>query len=51
MDEAATVPIPNNRYGLSKFLKEQLVEYEVRTHGLKAVTLRVFMMYDENEDL
>ena len=51
MDEAATVPIPNNRYGLSKLLGEQLVEYEVRTHGLKAVTLRPFMMYDENEDL
>ena len=51
MDEAATVPIQNNRYGLSKLLGEQLVEYEVRTHGLKAVTLRPFMMYDENEDL
>ena len=42
---------PNNRYGLSKLLGEQLVEYEVRTYGLKAVTLRPFMMYDENETL
>jgi nucleoside-diphosphate-sugar epimerase len=36
---------------LSKLLGEQLVEYEVRTHGLSAVTLRPFMVYDENEDL
>src|SRR6185437_287660 len=51
MDEADSNPRPNNRYGLSKLLGEQLVEYEVRTHGLQAVTLRPFMMYDEQEDL
>ena len=51
MDEAISNPQPNNRYGLSKLLGEQLVEYEVRTHGLKAVSLRPFMVYDENEDL
>jgi nucleoside-diphosphate-sugar epimerase len=51
MDEVTTIPRPNNRYGLTKYLGEQLVEYEVRTHGLRAVTLRPFMMYDENEDL
>jgi nucleoside-diphosphate-sugar epimerase len=51
MDEVTTVPRPNNRYGLSKLLGEQLVEYEVRTYGLRAVTLRPFMIYDENEDL
>ncbi len=51
MDEAISDPKPNNRYGLSKLLGEQLVEYEVRTHGLSAVSLRPFMMYDENEDL
>jgi nucleoside-diphosphate-sugar epimerase len=50
MDEAASNPRPNNRYGLSKLIGEQLVEYEVRTNGLRAVTLRPFMMYDENED-
>jgi nucleoside-diphosphate-sugar epimerase len=50
MDESISRPEPNNRYGLSKLLGEQLVEYEVRTHGLRAVTLRPFMMYDENED-
>ena len=51
MDEAISNPRPNNRYGLSKLLGEQLVEYEVKQHGLRAVSLRPFMMYDENEDL
>ena len=50
MDESA-VPTPNNRYGLTKLLGESLVEYEVAQHGLSAVTLRPFMMYDEDEDL
>lgn len=51
MDEALADPRPNNRYGLTKLLGEKLVEYEVRTHGLRAVTLRPFMMYDEEEAL
>jgi nucleoside-diphosphate-sugar epimerase len=51
MDESISNPQPNNRYGLSKLLGEQLVEYEARTHGLKAVVLRPFMVYDEDEDL
>lgn len=51
MDESVSDPEPNNRYGLSKLLGERLVEYEVRTNALRAVTLRPFMMYDENEDL
>jgi nucleoside-diphosphate-sugar epimerase len=51
MDERISDPRPNNRYGLSKLLGEQLVDYEVRTHGLKAAVLRPFMVYDENEDL
>ncbi len=51
MDETDGLPQPNNRYGLSKWLGEQLVEYEVRTGGLKAVTLRPCMMYDETEDM
>lgn len=50
MDEAGEAH-PNNRYGLSKLLAEKLVEYEVEHHNLDAVTLRPFMMYDENEDL
>lgn len=51
MDESVSDPRPNNRYGLSKLLGEQLVEYEVRTHGLRGVSIRPFMIYDENEDL
>jgi nucleoside-diphosphate-sugar epimerase len=51
MDEDTSVPRPNNRYGLTKYLGEQLVEYEVRQYGLRAVTVRPFMVYDENEDL
>ena len=50
MDESLPDPRPNNRYGLSKWLGEQMLEYEVRSYGLKAVTLRPFMMYDEDED-
>ncbi len=50
MDESISDPKPNNRYGLSKLLGEQLVEYEVRTYGLKAVSIRPFMIYDENEN-
>ena len=51
MDESLSDPRPNNFYGLTKYLGEKLVEYEVRQHGLKAVSLRPFMMYDENEAL
>lgn len=51
MNEAVSNPRPNNRYGLSKLLGEQLVEYETRIYGLRAVSLRPFMMYDENEQL
>jgi nucleoside-diphosphate-sugar epimerase len=51
MDEGIADPNPNNRYGLSKLLGEKLVEYEVRTYGLRAITLRPFMIYDEWEDL
>lgn len=50
MDETA-VPQPANRYGLSKWLAEQMVDYEVRTSGLRAVTVRPCMVYDEMEDV
>lgn len=50
MSEEST-PKPNNRYGMSKLISESLVEYEVEQYGLKAATLRPFMMYDEDEDL
>ena len=51
MDEVLSVPRPNNRYGLTKWLGEQLIEYEVRSHGLRAVTVRPCMVYDEHETL
>jgi len=50
MDERL-MPKPNNRYGLSKLVGDWLVQYEVAQHGLSAVILRPFMMYDEDEDL
>jgi nucleoside-diphosphate-sugar epimerase len=49
--EETTLPQPANRYGLSKWLAEQMVEYEARTSGLQAVTLRPCMVYDEMEDV
>ena len=42
---------PNNLYGLSKLLGEQLVEYAMREWDLDAMILRPFMMYDEAEDM
>ena len=49
MAEDVVDPSPNNRYGLSKLIGEKLVEYEVRNSALKAVILRPFMIYDEEE--
>lgn len=49
LKEYETIPQPNNRYGLSKYLGEKLVEYEVINHKLKAATVRPFMFYHENE--
>lgn len=51
MSEDRADVAPNNRYGLSKYLAEKIVEYEVRNHGLKAVTVRPFMFYDEDETM
>jgi nucleoside-diphosphate-sugar epimerase len=51
MDEVATPPQPANRYGLTKWLAEQLIEYEVRSGGLNAVVLRPCMLYTEMEDI
>ena len=51
MDEAISNPRPNNRYGLSELLSGQLVEYELQTYGMRALSLRPFMMYDEDENL
>jgi nucleoside-diphosphate-sugar epimerase len=41
-------PRPNNRYGLTKWLGEQIVNYE-RSQGLRAVIVRPTMLYSENE--
>ncbi len=49
MAEDNKSPNPNNFYGLSKLLGEKIVEYEVKNFGLKAVILRPFMIYDEEE--
>jgi nucleoside-diphosphate-sugar epimerase len=49
MDEVHSIPQPNNRYALTKWMGEQLVDFEVRTSGLKAVILRPCMVYDEHE--
>jgi nucleoside-diphosphate-sugar epimerase len=41
---------PNNMYGLTKWLAEKIVEYEV-SKGLRAVSIRPFMMYDAEETI
>jgi len=41
---------PNNFYGLSKLMGEQLVRYEV-SNGLDAIIVRPFMFYHEDETL
>ena len=39
---------PNNFYGLSKLMGEQLVKYEIK-NGLDAIIVRPFMFYHESE--
>lgn len=39
---------PNNLYGLTKYLGEKLIEYELN-NGLDALIVRPFMFYDEDE--
>lgn len=50
LTEDSTLLLPNNRYGLSKKLSEQITQYEVETGGLDAVIVRPFMFYSEDED-
>lgn len=40
---------PNNLYGLTKYLGEKIVEFNVNYKNLKAITIRPFMIYDEDE--
>jgi len=51
MNEERNDIAPNNRYALSKLLAEKIVEYEVQNYGLRAVTVRPFMFYDEDETM
>lgn len=49
LDEDVTIPQPNNRYGLTKYLGEKIVQYEAQFNGLRAVAVRPFMFYHEDE--
>ncbi|MFP4323031.1 MAG: NAD-dependent epimerase/dehydratase family protein [Anaerolineales bacterium] len=40
---------PTNRYGLTKYMGEMLLDYEHREYGLDVVVLRPFMFYHEDE--
>jgi nucleoside-diphosphate-sugar epimerase len=50
LEEGRTDLHPNNVYGLSKLMGEQLVTYESK-NGLKAIIVRPFMFYHENETM
>lgn len=47
--EDKTGLMPNNIYGVTKLMVEQLVDYEVKNYLLRAVVVRPFMIYDESE--
>lgn len=49
LNEDTTPLKPNNIYGITKLMAEDLVTYEAKNNGLKAVTVRPFMIYDEEE--
>jgi len=49
--EDSTALRPNNRYALSKLLCEELTKYEVEYCGLRAVVVRPFMFYHEQEEI
>lgn len=49
--EDSTSLKPNNRYALSKLLCEELTKYEVEYGGLRAVIIRPFMFYHEDEEI
>lgn len=42
---------PNNRYGLSKYIVEQIVDYETLNYELSAINVRPFMIYDPYETM
>jgi len=45
------IPMPNNIYGLTKYLAEQIAVYEAVNNGLQCINLRPFMMYSEHENM
>lgn len=47
--EEDITPKPNNIYGITKYMGEQLVTYEGEHSGLRYINLRPFMMYSEHE--
>lgn len=49
MHEEGSEIVPTNRYGLTKYLGEKLLEYEHREYGMDVVVLRPFMFYHEDE--
>lgn len=49
MSEDIDPLIPTNRYGLTKYLGEKLLDYEHREYGMDVVVLRPFMFYHEDE--
>lgn len=49
LDETET-PQPNNIYGLTKLISEQICNYYKKYKKLDAVNVRPFMLYDENEN-
>lgn len=42
---------PNNIYGITKLMSEELIEYEGKNFGLDYINVRPFMMYSELENL
>jgi nucleoside-diphosphate-sugar epimerase len=51
LSEDRTDVEPNNLYGLTKYLGEKLIEYEVKNNKLKAIIVRPFMFYDADESM
>jgi nucleoside-diphosphate-sugar epimerase len=49
--EEDITPTPNNIYGITKYMAEQLVAYEGEHSGLSYINVRPFMMYSENENM
>lgn len=42
---------PNNWYGLTKYMGEKAIMYQIKKFGLNAIIVRPCMLYSENEDI